>query len=103
MIKIEKTYGVRGLANDKTFIRLQELIHLYNAQLSIGKVKIDTEQLTFYKFMLKVGLARFATNGLVVNEDGIIRDCSLEYPIIYDKQVLKSLYDLFNVRFPFAP
>jgi len=96
MIKIEKTYGVRGVANDKTLIRLEELITGYKRQCPIGKVIIDTEKLTFFKFGLKMGICRFATNGLVVNEEGIIRDVSFDNPIIEDKQVLRILYGLFN-------
>ena len=102
MIKVEKTYGVRGVANDKTLIRLEELISIYKERCPIGKVIIDTEKITFYKFGLKTGIARFATNGLVVNEEGIIRDCSLENPVITDKTLLESLYNLFNRRFPFS-
>lgn len=102
MITIEKTYGVRGIANDKTLIRLEELISGYREQCPIGKVLIDTEKLTFYKFGLKMGICRFATNGLVVNEEGIIRDVSYDNPIIRDKRILRSLYDLFGKRFPFS-
>ncbi len=101
MIKIEKTYGVRGVANDKTLIRLEELISIYRSQCPVGKVIIDTEKLTYYKFGLKMGITRFAPNGLVVNEEGIIRDCQFENPIISDKTVLRSLYDLFGKRCPF--
>lgn len=101
MITIEKTYGVRGVANDKTLIRLEELITGYKHQCPIGKVIIDTEKMTFYKFGLKMGICRFATNGLVVNEEGIIRDTSFDYPTIEDKQTLRSLYNLFNRRWPF--
>lgn len=102
MITIEKTYGVRDVANDKTLIRLQELIHIYKEQCPIGKVLIDPEKLTFYKFMLKMGICRFATNGLVVNEEGIIRDCGADFPVIYDKVILKSLYQLFNKPYHFS-
>lgn len=101
MISIEKTYGVRGVANDKTLIRLEELITAYKNQCPIGKVLIDTEKMTFYKFGLKMGICRFAKNGLVVNEEGIIRDASFEDPIIEDKQVLRELYKLFNRNYPF--
>lgn len=102
MITIEKTYGVRGVANDRTLVRLEELITGYRHQCPIGKVLIDTEKMTFYKFGLKMGICRFATNGLVVNEEGIIRDASLDVPVIEDKQVLRSLYNLFGKRFPFS-
>lgn len=101
MITIEKTYGVRGVANDKTLIRLEELITSYQLQCPIGKVVIDTEKLTFYKFGLKMGICRFAPNGIVVNEEGILRDDSIEYPVIEDKQILRSLYSLFDKRCPF--
>lgn len=102
MIKIEKTYGVRGVANDKTIIRLEELISIYKQQCPIGKVIIDTEKITFYKFGLKMGIMRFASNGLVVDEEGIIKDYGLEMPIIRDKEVLRTLYTLFNRRYPFS-
>lgn len=102
MIKIEKTYGVRGVANDKTIIRLEELISIYKQQCPIGKVIIDTEKITFYKFGLKMGIMRFASNGLVVDEEGIIKDYGLEMPIIRDKEVLRTLYTLFNRHYPFS-
>lgn len=102
MTTIEKTYGVRDVAGDKTLIRLQELISIYKRQCPVGKVVIDTEKMTFYKFGLKLGIYRFATNGLVVNEDGVIRDCRFEYPVIYDKQILRSLYDLFDKKYIYS-
>ena len=102
MTTIEKTYGVRDVANDKTLIRLQELISIYKQQCPVGKVVIDTEKMTFYKFGLKLGICRFATNGLVVNEDGVIRDCSFDYPVIHDKQILRSLYDLFDKKYIYS-
>lgn len=78
MIKIEKTYGVRGVYNDLTLVRLQELISLAKQQYGlVGKAVIDTEKITYYKFGLKLGIMRLATNGLVVNEYGIIRDLGM--------------------------
>lgn len=99
MIKIEKTYGVRGVVDDFTLVRLQELISLAKQQYGlVGKAVIDTEKITYYKFGLKLGLCRFATNGLVVNENGIIRDCGISFPEIMDRQVLTDLCVLFNMR-----
>lgn len=99
MIKIEKTYGVRGVSNHSTLIRLQELIALAKQQYGwVGKAVIDTEKITYYKFGLKLGLCRFATNGLVVNEEGIIRDCGMSYPEIMDRQILTDLCVLFNIK-----
>ena len=102
MITIEKTYGVRDVAGDKTLIRIQEIISSYKSRCPVGRVVIDTEKLTFYKFGLKMGICRFATNGLVINEDGVIRDCRYELPVIYDKQILRSLYDLFGKRYIYS-
>lgn len=103
MIKIEKTFGVRGVENDRTLIRLQELIALSKDTYGwVGKVVIDTEKITAYKFGLKLGLYRFATNGLVVSEEGVIRDVGLRLPEIMDKQILYDLYKLFGKKFPFA-
>lgn len=102
MIKIEKTYGVRGVYNDLTLIRLQELISLAKQQYGlVGKAVIDTEKITYYKFGLKLGIMRLATNGLVVNEYGIIRDCGMSFPEIIDRQVLTDLCILFNVKINF--
>lgn len=102
MIKIEKTYGVRGVYNDLTLVRLQELISLAKQQYGlVGKAVIDTEKITYYKFGLKLGIMRLATNGLVVNEYGIIRDCGMFFPEIIDRQVLTDLCILFNVKINF--
>lgn len=102
MIKIEKTYGVRGVYNDLILIRLQELISLAKQQYGlVGKAVIDTEKITYYKFGLKLGIMRLATNGLVVNEYGIIRDCGMSFPEIIDRQVLTDLCILFNVKINF--
>lgn len=102
MIKIEKTYGVRGVSDDLTLIRLQELISLTKRQFGwVGKAVIDTEKITYYKFGLKLGISRFATNGLVVNENGIIRDCGVSCSEIIDRQILTDLCVLFNMRINF--
>lgn len=99
MIKIEKTYGVRGVADYQTLIRLQELISLAKQQYGlVGKAVIDAEKITYYKFGLKLGLHRFATNGLVVNEEGIVRDCGTFIPDVIDRQVLTDLCVLFNMN-----
>ncbi len=99
---IEKTYGVRGVANDETLLRLQEVIALSKNQYGwVGKAVIDTEKITFYKFGLKLGIARHATNGFVVNEDGIIRHTGFLIPEVQDRQVLTDVYNLFGKRCPF--
>lgn len=105
MITIKKTFGVQGAANDMTLIKIQEIIAEFKETTPCGKVVIDSEQITFYKFGLKVGRARLAPNGLVVNEQGIIKYTgyvSPEFiPIIKDKLLLKDIYILFNARWPF--
>ena len=99
MIKIEKTYGVRGVSDYLTLVRLQELISLAKQQYGlVGKAVIDTEKITYYKFGLKLGISRFATNGLVVNENGIVRDCGASFPEVIDRQVLTDLCVLFNMN-----
>lgn len=101
MITIEKTQGVREVANDVTFFRLQEVIADSIKQFGwVGKAVIDTEKITFYKFGLKLGIARHSTNGFVVNEYGEIRDVSLHVPCICNRQVLKDLYKLFGEQCP---
>lgn len=98
---IEKTYGVRDVADDMTLVRLQELIALYKEKVPIGKVVIDTEKITFYKFGLKTGIQRFATNGILVNEMGVIRTNGLIIPEIWDRQILTEVYKLFGKSCPF--
>ncbi len=99
MITIKKTYGVRGVYDYRTLIRLQELISLAKQQYGlVGKAVIDAEKITYYKFGLKLGICRLATNGLVVNEDGIVCDRGTFFPEIIDRQVLTDLCVLFNVK-----
>lgn len=100
-MKIEKTYGVQDATNDMTLIRIQELIALFKEQAPCGKAVIDSEKITFYKFGLKMGISRFATNGIVVNERGIIRYDGSMTPVVFDRQILKDVYSLFNKRCPF--
>ena len=103
MLTIEKTYGVKGVANDKTILRLQELIADAKCQYGwVGKAVIDTEKITYSKFGMKLGIQRLSTNGLVVNEYGIIRDDSFDLPVVMDRQVLKDVYNLFGKHCPFA-
>lgn len=102
MIKIEKTYGVRGVFDELTLVRLQELISIAKQQYGlVGKAVIDAEKITYYKFGLKLGVSRFATNGLVINENGIIRDCGISFPKVLDRQVLTDLCVLFNMKINF--
>ena len=86
MITIQKSFGVQGVADYDTLIRLQELIALSRNQYPVGKAIIDTEKITFYKF------------GLVVNEQGIIRYCGYMIPEVQDRQVMTDICILFGVK-----
>lgn len=102
MITVQKTYGVQGGEDDITLVRIQELIALSKQQFGwVGKAIIDPEKITFYKFGLKLGISRLATNGLVVNECGIIRNVGLIIPEVHDMQVLRDVYELFGKRLPY--
>jgi len=102
MITVQKTYGVQGVEDDITLVRIQELIALSKQQFGwVGKAIIDPEKITFYKFGLKLGISRLATNGLVVNECGIIRNVGLIIPEVHDMQVLRDVYKLFGKRLPY--
>ena len=99
MITIEKTYGVRGVSDYQTLVRLQELISLAKEKYGfVGKAVIDAEKISYYIFGLKLGIQRLSTNGLVINEYGIIRDCGMFIPEIIDRQVLTDLCVLFNMK-----
>ena len=102
MSTVQKTYGVQGVEDDITLVRIQELIALSKQQFGwVGKAIIDPEKITFYKFGLKLGISRLATNGLVVNECGIIRNVGLIIPEVHDMQVLRDVYELFGKRLPY--
>ena len=102
MITVQKTYGAQGVEDDITLVRIQELIALSKQQFGwVGKAIIDPEKITFYKFGLKLGISRLATNGLVVNECGIIRNVGLIIPEVHDMQVLRDVYELFGKRLPY--
>lgn len=46
---------MKGVANDATMLRLQELIFLAKKQYGlVGKAVIDTEKITYSKFGLKL-------------------------------------------------
>ncbi|MBD5198776.1 MAG: hypothetical protein HDS83_00095 [Bacteroidales bacterium] len=98
-MKIEKTFGISGVADSQTLIRLQELIALAKQQYGwVGKAIIDPEKITYYKFGLKLGISPLAANGLLVNEVGIIRDYSIEIPQIINSEILTDLCIIFNFK-----
>lgn len=102
MITIEKTFGIQGAENDITLLRLQEIIALGIEQYGwVGKVIIDAEKITFYKFGMKLGVAWHSINGLVVNELGIIRHIGFIVPVVQDREILTNIYRLFGKRCPF--
>ena len=102
MIKIEKTYGIKGVNDFQTRVRVQELIALSKQKYgSIGKVIIDAEKITYYKFGIRLGINRLSTNGLVVNENGIIRDNGPYIPDILDNNILNDLCTLFDTQINF--
>ena len=102
MIKIEKTFGIRGAANDETILRLQEVIADAIKQYGwVGKAVIDAEKIMVYKFGLKLGFARHSINGLVVDENGIIRYVGFSGLEIMDRQILTDLYVLFGKPCPY--
>ena len=70
MITIEKTQGVQT-TDQLTCVRIQEIILAYKQQHPIGKVVIDAEKITFYKFGLKLGFARHSANGIVYNNGNL--------------------------------
>lgn len=99
MIKIEKTFGIKGVANDRTLVRLQEIIAESRKQWGwVGKAVIDPEKIMFYKFGLKLGFARHSTMGIIVDEFGILSYVGVIDPMICDRQVLKDVYALFERR-----
>lgn len=102
MMTIQKSFAIQGVENEIALLRLQEVIALAKQQLGwVGKAVIDAEKVTYYKFGLKLGISRLSTNGLVVNEQGIIRNVGNIIPEIQDRQVLTDLCQLFGLRCSF--
>ena len=90
-----KTPGVQ-FSDHITCVRLQEIILGYKAQCPVGKVLIDAEKITFYKFGLKLGLARHSVNGIIYN-NGYLSYSGLVTPVIEDTMLCNQLFDLFNL------
>ena len=83
-------------------MRLQEVIAGSKKQYGwVGKAVIDAEKIMFYKFGLKLGFARHHTNGLVVDENGIIKYIGFQTLEIMDRQILTDLYVLFGKPCPY--
>lgn len=91
---IEKTQGVLT-ADQLTCVRLQEVILGYKQQCPVGKVIIDAEKMTFYKFGLKLGIARHSANGIVYNNGNLSYE-GMDFPMVQDTTILNSLLDLFH-------
>lgn len=91
---ITKTAGV-VYADYRTCLRIQELIVGYMRQCPVGKVSIDAEKITFYKFGLKLGIARFSVNGIIYS-NGCIMYAGMEEPEIEDRDICNMLFELFG-------
>lgn len=95
MMTIEKTQGVQT-ADQLTCVRIQEIISAYKQQHPIGKVVIDAEKITFYKFGLKLGIARHSANGIVYN-NGNLSYVGMDFPMIENTSILNQLLNLFHL------
>ena len=95
-MKIEKNQGVQ-YTDEMTCVKLQELILGYKAQCPVGKVVIDAEKITFYKFGLPLGCARHAVNGIVYN-NGRLSYMGMDFPMIQDINLVDQLLILFNLK-----
>ena len=92
---VKKTDGVR-YADKDTCIRLQEIILGYKEQCPVGKVVIDAEKITFYKFGLKLGIARHSVNGIIYN-NGTLSYVGYRMPEMEDRTLCNELFRLFNL------
>ncbi len=102
MITLKKSPGVQT-SNHLTCTWIQEIILEYQEimKVSVGKVVIDAEQLTFYKFGLPLGRARHSTSGIVYSY-GHLNYEGRELPVMKDKTLCVELFRLFNLRNPFS-
>ena len=98
-MKIEKTQGVIS-ANHGVCIRIQEIILDCKEMWPIGKVVIDAEKMTFYKWGLKMGIARHSVNGIVYNNGNLSYANIIDTPVIRDKSLCIELFNVFNLNNP---
>lgn len=95
MVTIKKSQGVLT-ADHITCVRLQEIIVDAQHMWPVGKVLIDAEKITFYKFNLKMGLSRHAVNGIVYN-NGNLSYQGTDFPMVRDTTILQQVLLLFNL------
>ncbi len=97
MITITKTEGVQT-SNRLTCIWIQEVILDFKQTVKcpVGKVVIDAEKMTFYKFGLVMGVARHSTAGMVY-ANGNLFYAGKETPTVKDNSICLELFKLFNL------
>jgi hypothetical protein len=102
MITFKKSEGVQT-SNHKTCVWIQEIIYDFKRHTNapIGKVVIDAEKITFYKFGLVMGIARHSTSGMVYS-NGYLKYEGIENPCVIDKRMCIELFKLFNLSNPFG-
>lgn len=95
---ITKTQGVQT-SNHQTCIWIQEVILDFKETVKcpVGKVVIDAEKITFYKFGLIMGVARHSTAGMVYSI-GNLSYTGIETPVVKDKSLCIELFNLFNLN-----
>lgn len=100
MITFEKSEGVKT-TNHRTILWIQLLVLEYKSMgMPFGKVAIDAEKLTFYKFGLTVGRCRHSTSGLVYS-NGHLSYEGWQIPVLKDSAMCRELCKLFNMNNPF--
>ena len=92
---IEKTQGVLT-ADQLTCVRLQEVIFGFKQQFTVFNVVFDAEKMTFFKFGLKVGIARHSAIGIVYNNGNLSYE-GMDFPTVRDTVILNQLLALFNL------
>lgn len=95
MITITKSQGILT-ADQVTCVRLQEIIVGAKAEFPVGKVLIDAEKITYYKFNLKMGITRHSVSGIVYN-NGNLSYKGTHFPVVRDTTMLQQLLLLFNL------
>lgn len=101
MITFKKTPGVQT-SNHKTCIWIQMLILDFKRDIGcpVGKIVIDAEKITFYKFGLVMGQIRHSTAGIIYS-NGDLSYQGWESPVVIDKEMCIELFRLFNLNNPF--
>ena len=99
MICIEKS-GYYLVSDDMTVVKLQELVFCSTARLKkVGKIVLDREKISFYRFGLKLAVCRYSANNIIIDSDEL-KYTGSDAPEIFSQELLGILFKLYGRTVP---